>query len=66
MNVTYNGQPRELPADTTVAQLLALLKLEPRYVAVEVNQEVVPRRVHGETVLRDGDVIEVVTFVGGG
>lgn len=66
MNVTYNGQPRELPADTTVAQLLALLKLEPRYVAVEVNQAVVPRRVHGETVLRDGDVIEVVTFVGGG
>jgi len=66
MNVIFNGQPRELPADTTVAQLLVLLNLEPRHVAVEVNQAVGPRRSHAETVLCEGDAIEVVTLVGGG
>ena len=38
----------------------------PQRIAVERNGEIVPRRTYGETVLQDGDVLEIVSFVGGG
>lgn len=66
MNVFVNGQPRQVPAGTTVADLLAALKLPPRGVAVEVNQTIVPRVRHPEHPLDDGDRVEVVSLVGGG
>ena len=50
----------------TVAALLAELAVEPRYVAVEVNQELVPRARHRDWPLAEGDRLEVVTLVGGG
>lgn len=49
-----------------MAELLAERKLIPLRVAVEVNEELVPRKQFAETALRDGDRIEIVTFVGGG
>ena len=49
-----------------VAELLEQLDLEPRYVAVEVNLDLVPRDRHQELVLKAGDRLEVVTLVGGG
>ena len=66
IEIQFNGQSRELPADTTIAQLLQLCKFEPRYVAVEVNLQLIPRHEHAEYVLQDGDRLEVVTLVGGG
>ena len=59
-------QPRRLPPGATVADLVATLGLGPRRVAVEVNREIVPRATYAATVLRDGDTIEVIHFVGGG
>lgn len=64
--VVYNGEPREVPRGTTVAELLAELRLDPRRVAVEVNLQLVPRRQHPEHQLAEGDRVEVVTLVGGG
>jgi sulfur carrier protein len=65
--VHVNGQPRELPAGTSVAALLAALSPPPRGpCAVEVNREIVPRSQHGSRVLADGDRVEIVSFVGGG
>ncbi len=64
--IVLNGDPRELGSGATVSSLLAELGLDSRQVAVERNREVVPRAKHGETVLAEGDRIEVVTFVGGG
>jgi len=64
--VTVNGEPRRVPADTSVARLVEELALRTDRCAVEVNREVVPRSSHGTRVLRDGDAVEVVTFVGGG
>jgi sulfur carrier protein len=64
--IRFNGEPRELPAGTTVAALLAQLALRPAYVGVEVNLELVPRGEHDQHVLHDGDRVEVVTLVGGG
>ena len=64
--VHVNGESRELPEGTTIVALLELLGLPREGVAVEVNRAIVPRRSHPETVLQDGDRVEVVTFVGGG
>jgi sulfur carrier protein len=66
MNIVCNGEPRDVAENTTVAQLLELLGLEPRQVAVEVNLELVPRNQHRDFVLHAGDRLEVVTLVGGG
>lgn len=66
MRLLVNGEERQVEASTTVAQLLSLLGLGETLVAVERNEEVVPRARHPSTVLRDGDRIEVVHFVGGG
>jgi sulfur carrier protein len=66
IQVQVNGETRMLVAGATVAHLLADLGLQGKQVAVERNQEVVPRAEHGTTKLADGDRLEVVTFVGGG
>lgn len=66
MIITLNGERREVPADLTVAGLLTHLDLRPEQVAVEVNRDLVTRKRHGETPIAEGDVLEVVTLVGGG
>ena len=50
----------------TVAEMLADMDISGQRVAVEINEEIVPKAQYGETVLRDGDKVEVVRFVGGG
>jgi sulfur carrier protein len=66
VQITYNGQSQQIRDAATIAQLLAELQLAPKLVAVEVNREVVPRRLHETHVLCAGDEVEVVTLVGGG
>jgi sulfur carrier protein len=66
MTVIVNGRPRELATPFTVAQLLDLLKLETAQVAVERNRDIVAREVFNTTYLQDGDLLEIVRFVGGG
>jgi sulfur carrier protein len=66
MSITLNGESRELPAEVTIAELLARMEITARHVAVEVNHEIVPRGRHAEQRLRAGDRVEVVTLVGGG
>jgi len=66
VQITVNGEARELPCGTTVAQLIAQLNMQPKYVAVERNLELLPRREHADCVLQPGDRLEVVTLVGGG
>lgn len=66
MKIIVNDEGRDVPDGTTVAELLATLEVEPRHVAVEINLDLVPRARHTEHELRDGDVLEIVTLVGGG
>lgn len=66
MQIIVNDEPREVPDGATVAELVAALGLGPRRIAVELNREVVPRATYAERRLRDGDVVEVIHFVGGG
>ena len=58
MTIVMNGQPREIEAGTTVARLLEVLQMQPRFLAVERNFELVPRTRHAECVLADGDALE--------
>tara|TARA_R110002073_G_scaffold118918_5_gene259391 strand:+ start:359145 stop:359345 length:201 start_codon:yes stop_codon:yes gene_type:complete len=66
MNCTVNGQPKELPDSTTVEELIELLGLASSICAAEVDKKIVPKRERSETVLQDGQSIEIVTLVGGG
>jgi len=66
MKLNVNGETKELPDGSTVRQLVEQLGLEKAAVAVEVNKEVVPRKLHEATALNEGDTVELVTLVGGG
>jgi sulfur carrier protein len=66
MRVTVNGESRELDADCSVAALLQSLRLAAGRIAVEINEEVVPRDAYAERRVAAGDRIEIVHFVGGG
>jgi sulfur carrier protein len=66
VRVKLNGEPRELPDGSTIAQAVAELTTAPSGVAAAVNSDVVPRGSWDFTVLRDGDQVEVVTAVQGG
>ena len=66
LNLVVNGEPREVGFGTSVADLVAALGLQPQQVAVERNKEIVRRPEHQQTLLEDGDQLEIVTFFGGG
>lgn len=66
LEVMLNGEPRAVAPHTTVAALVAELKLQPERLAIEYNLEILPRRAWAETTLAAGDRLEIVHFVGGG
>lgn len=66
MQVQVNGDPMELPDEATVAVLIDRLALAGKRLAVEVNEDIVPRSQHTEFSLSDGDRVEVVHAIGGG
>lgn len=65
MKVVVNGDERELSDGASVTALLAVLNLSPDKVAVELNRRLL-RSDKYDTPLKEADVVEVVTFVGGG
>lgn len=66
MQVFVNAEPHEVREGITVRELLEQLGMQPRYVAVERNLQLVPRARHGACVLQPEDRLEIVTLVGGG
>ena len=63
--VKINGKELNV-AGKSIAEYLATTNYDPKRIAVERNGDIVPKSQYGETVLRDGDSVEVVSFVGGG
>lgn len=61
-----NGEKRTLPENLTVLGLLDLLKIQHQRVAVELNREIVRKDSYASTAIKDGDSIEVVSFMQGG
>ena len=66
LNLIVNGEPRRIAAGASVADLVRSLALDPAKVAVERNAEIAPRSMLADIALADGDVLEIVHFVGGG
>jgi thiamine biosynthesis protein ThiS len=66
VSLRINGEERAFYREPTVQEVLEALQVPSSAVAVEVNRTVVPRKQHASCRLRDGDEVEVVTFVGGG
>jgi sulfur carrier protein len=66
MKVTLNGEPADIRAGSSIAGLLADLQIGRDRVAVEVGMEIVSKAHYDTHILKDGDKIEIVQFVGGG
>ncbi|MFH1039482.1 MAG: sulfur carrier protein ThiS [PVC group bacterium] len=66
MNISLNGKQREVEADLSLSGLLKELKLSPDTLCVEHNGRIVHREHFHKIVLKDGDALELVRFVGGG
>ena len=64
--LVVNGVKQSVPDGMTVTQLLGTLQVAPERVVVELNLTILKRAELGNTVLKDGDQVEVVHFVGGG
>jgi thiamine biosynthesis protein ThiS len=66
LHITLNGETFDTDGPLTVAQLLSRLDIDTRRVAVEHNLVVLKRAAFADTLVREGDEIEIVNFVGGG
>jgi sulfur carrier protein len=66
LQLTINGKAHDVPGEMSIRALVEHLGLTEGPVAVEVNREIVPRAQHTERVVRAGDEVEIVHFVGGG
>jgi sulfur carrier protein len=66
VKVKINGEDREIEEGLSLAGLLEELQIRPGRVVVELNRDIVSREQHGSTLLKEGDALEIVHFVGGG
>lgn len=66
IQVTVNGENREIPENSTVAHLVESLQLTGKRIAVEMNGEIVPKSQYADTPMNAGASLEIVVAVGGG
>ena len=64
--INVNGEKREIAEGLTIAQLLEELNIRPGRVVIELNRDIVSREAYGSAILKEGDALEIVHFVGGG
>ena len=66
MTIKLNGDPHEIPGPLSVSELLEQLDIDARRVAVELNLDVVKKSAYASSLIKEGDEVEIVNFVGGG
>ena len=64
--ITINGEQKEVVEGLSIAQLLEELNIRPSRVVIELNRDIVSRETYGSAILKEGDTLEIVHFVGGG
>lgn len=64
--IVVNGKEKEFPGEMTIRDFLAWERQKSTYVAVEINEAIIPRERYDEVMVCDGDRIEIVSFMGGG
>jgi sulfur carrier protein len=66
MQIQLNGESRDIPENSSAEDLVELLELTGKRLAMEVNLEIVPRTTYAQHILHEGDQIEIVHAIGGG
>lgn len=66
MKIRVNGEDKEVTDGLSITSLLEELQIRPARVVIELNRSIVSRQAHSSTLLKDGDALEIVQFVGGG
>jgi len=66
MTVTINGEQKKIPDNLTITGLLEHLSIQHQRVAVELNLEIVKKNSYGSTFVKEGDSLEIVSFMAGG
>ncbi|MGE0883399.1 MAG: sulfur carrier protein ThiS [Blastocatellales bacterium] len=66
MEISVNGEPRQITKEASVTDLVASLELTAARLAIELNLSILPRNSWATTKLQNGDKLEIVHFVGGG
>lgn len=66
IKITLNGKPQEIQAGQSVSDILVKWRIKPELVTVEVNEEIVQKLEYGSAVLKDGDKVNFVFYMGGG
>jgi thiamine biosynthesis protein ThiS len=66
LRIRVNGELREVDDESSLSRLVSILNLKPEQVAIELNKQVVRRAQWVDTLLHEGDQVEIVHFVGGG
>lgn len=66
IQINLNGESKTVVAGLTVTQLLDELHIRPGRVVIELNREILSREAYGLAILKNGDTLEIVHFVGGG
>jgi thiamine biosynthesis protein ThiS len=64
--ITINGEPKEIVEGLSISQLLEELNIRVSRVVIELNRDIVSREAYGSAILKEGDTLEIVHFVGGG
>ena len=66
ITIILNGEEQQIDNDSSIEQLLKVLSMENKRLAVEVNQNIIPRSEFGSHILKDSDKVEIVQAIGGG
>jgi sulfur carrier protein len=66
IQIQLNGEIQQVPADCTVAQLLQNLEIVTTRIAIEKNQQILPKSQYAKTILIEGDQLEIIQAIGGG
>ena len=66
MNIIVNGAEQHCPPDVNLYELLGLLEMQDKKIALEINKEVIPRGEFDTYILHEGDIVEIIHAIGGG
>jgi thiamine biosynthesis protein ThiS len=66
LNIIINGEEKKINPNISVTNLISKLELDIEKIAVELNQEILHLENHSKTILKEGDELEIIHFVGGG
>ena len=66
MNILLNNKSETLFDGTTIQKLLEGKNIKNKYIAVEINENIIPKSNHNTYIIKDGDKIEIITAIGGG